>query len=234
MPLKAALVPNKSPTDPPMTRTSCSSDIISLLRKQSTPDMPLVAIFHSILKGEGTRHQRQAFGHSRADEGRKIIVGVIEDYARRTENHTLLRLLDKIRNPEPRQPPPSKEPKEPPKPKLPPDEQDFLSIVDVLERHGRKVGTAILGKARRSAGWKGRPGDHPRSIQTALPTCWPLWSVVVFSNASRVNRAGMRGRRGKICGASAAGRATKVRTDAHKLHSWQGKHEATAKAVLAT
>ena len=117
----AEQIPDRSSDD----ENELFADIISLLRKQSTPDMPLVAIFHSILKGEGTRHQRQTFGHSTADEGRKIIVGVIEDYARRTENHTLLRLLDKIRNPEPRQPPPPKEPKEPPKPKLPPDEARF-------------------------------------------------------------------------------------------------------------
>ena len=150
-------IPDRSSDD----ENELFADILSLLRKQSTPDIPLVAIFHSILKGEGTRHQRQAFGHSTADEGRKIIVGVIEDYARRTENHTLLRLLDKIRNPEPRQPPQPKEPKEPLKPKLPPDEQDFRSIVDVLERHGRKVGTAILGKARRR--WLERKPRDPSS-----------------------------------------------------------------------
>lgn len=57
-----------------------------------------------------------------------------------------------------RQPPP---PKAPPKPKLPPDEQDFRSIVDVMERHGRRVGTAILGKARRR--WLERKPRDPNS-----------------------------------------------------------------------
>ena len=134
------------------------TDIMDLLKKKSTPDMPLVALFRSILAGEGTRVQRTRFGYTKADEGRKIIVKTVEDYAHRTENYRLLRLLDKIRNPEPKKPRP---PKSPPKPKLPPKEQDFRSIVDVLERHRRKVGTAILGKARRR--WLERKPRDPRS-----------------------------------------------------------------------
>ncbi len=99
------------------------ADIMELLRKKSSPDLDLVSLFQSILRGDGTRFQRQHFGHRNADLGRKIIVRTIEDYARRTENYALLRLLDRIRNPEPAPPRPAKQP---PKPKLPPDEQDFL------------------------------------------------------------------------------------------------------------
>lgn len=135
-------------------------DIMELLRRKSTPDLDLVALFKSILRGEGTRHQRQFFGHSKADEGRRIIVATIRQYARQTENHALLRLLHRIENPEPRQPRPPKPPPKP-KPKLPPDEQDFRSIVDVMERHGRRVGSLILGKARRR--WLERKPRDPSS-----------------------------------------------------------------------
>ena len=135
-------------------------DVIELLRKQSTPQLNLPALFRSILAGEGTRFQRQHFGHSRADEGRKIIVKTIHDYATATENYGLLRLLHRIQNPEPRQP---KQPKEPSKPKLPADlvTQDFASIVALMEKHGRRVGTAILGKARRR--WLERKPRDPSS-----------------------------------------------------------------------
>ncbi len=140
-------------------------DIKELLRRRSTPDLDLVALFKSIQAGEGTRFQRQHFGHRNADLGRKIIVTTIRQYAHRTENYALLRLLHRIENPESAPPRPAKAP---PKPKLPPDEQDFRSIVDVMERHGRKVGSMILGKARRR--WtekKPRNPDSPHANRLA-------------------------------------------------------------------
>ena len=152
------------------------ADIIDLLRKKSSPDLDLVSLFKSILAGEGTRFQRQHFGHNKADEGRKVIVSIIHDYARRTENHYLLRLLDRIQNPEPRQAPP---PKAPPKRKLPPDEQDFRSIVDVMEKHNRKVGSMILGKARRR--WTERKPRNPES-----PYANPLADVLAQMTAAGV------------------------------------------------
>ena len=135
------------------------ADIVDLLKRKSTPGMPLVDLFRSILRGQGTRYQRQTFGHSTADLGRKIIIKTIHDYATATENYSLLRLLNKIQNPEPRQPKP---PKAPPKPEMPREERLFRSIVDVMEKHGRKVGSAILGKVRRRWVERGDPsGNHP-------------------------------------------------------------------------
>ena len=71
---------------------------MELLRRRSAPEMPLVDLFTSILKGEGTQTQRIRFGHGRADTMRKIIMQVIEQYAQRTQNWQLLRLLNKFRD----------------------------------------------------------------------------------------------------------------------------------------
>jgi hypothetical protein len=142
------------------------ADIVELLRKKSTPELDLVALFQSILRGEGTSYQRQTFGHDNADRGRRIIVATIRQYAHETENHTLLRLLRRIENPEPRQPPP---PKAPAKPEMPREEKLFRSIVELMEKHGRKVGSAILGKFRRR--WverKDPSGNHPNLLVAVL------------------------------------------------------------------
>jgi hypothetical protein len=133
-------------------------DLMELLRQRSTPGLPLADLFLSILNGEGTRVQRSRFGHSTADTGRKFIVQTISQYAQQTHNWSLLRLLDRIQNPapNPRQQPPVSRP-----PKLPPDEQDYRSIVQVLERNGRSVSLAALGKDRRR--WLERQPRDPNS-----------------------------------------------------------------------
>jgi hypothetical protein len=137
------------------------NDLLDLLRRRSTPTMPLADLFLSILNGEGSRHQRSRFGHSVADMGRKMIVQTISQYARQTHNWSLLNLLDRIQNPDARQQqPPAPEPSEP---ELSPDERDFRSVVDVLEKHGRSVSMAVLGKARRR--WMERPPRDPTSSQ---------------------------------------------------------------------
>jgi hypothetical protein len=105
--------------------------------------------------------QRQHFGHNKADEGRRIIVATIRQYAQKTENYGLLRLLHRIENPEPRPVPP---PKAPPKANLPPDEQDFQSIMDVMEKHGRTIGSGVLGRDRRR--WLERKPRNPNSPYT--------------------------------------------------------------------
>ena len=58
------------------------------------------------------------------------------------------------------QQPPAPEPSEP---ELSPDERDFRSIVDVLEKNNRSVSMAILGKSRRR--WMERPPRDPNSSQ---------------------------------------------------------------------
>ncbi len=139
-------------------------DIMELLRRRSTPDLDLVALFVSILAGEGTRAQRSRFGHDRADAGRKTIVQVIEQYAQRTQSWGLLGLLDRFRDFQGNRPDPARRPATPPKapkPKYPPDEQDYRSIVDVLERNGRRANMAVLGKLRRR--WLERPPRDPSS-----------------------------------------------------------------------
>ena len=91
----------------------------------------------------------------------KIIVQTISQYARQTHNWSLLHLIDRIQNPDAaparQQPPPPR----PPKPDLPPDERDYRSIVDVLEKNGRNVSMAVLGKVRRR--WLERPPRDPSS-----------------------------------------------------------------------
>ena len=132
-------------------------DLMDLLRQRSTPGLPLADLFLSILNGEGTRVQRRRFGFTAADTGRKMIVQTISQYARQTHNWSLLRLLDRIQNPDPvRQQPPAPRP-----PKLPPNEQDYRSIIDVLERNGRSVSMAVLGKDRRR--WLERQPRDPNS-----------------------------------------------------------------------
>jgi hypothetical protein len=137
------------------------NDLLALLRRRSTPTMPLADLFLSILQGEGTRFQRSRFGHSTADMGRKMIVQTISQYAQQTGNWSLLNLLDRIQNPDAvRQQPPAPEPSEP---EFSPDERDFRSIVDVLEKNNRSVSMAVLGKSRRR--WMERPPRDPSSSQ---------------------------------------------------------------------
>jgi hypothetical protein len=139
-------------------------DITALLRQNSTQDMPLVDLFQSIIAGEGTRVQRNRFGYSKADAGRKLIVQIIGQYAQRPQNWHLLQLLDRFQGftatrPDPnRRPPP---PPKPAKPKYPPDEQDFRSVVDVIERSGRAANMAQLGHYRRR--WLERKPRNPAS-----------------------------------------------------------------------
>jgi hypothetical protein len=140
-------------------------DIMELLRQRSTPEMLLVDLFVSIMRGEGTRAQRIRFGHGKADLMRKMIVQTIQQYAYRSQNWHLLRLLDRFRDfqgnsPDPSRPKPSR-PQKPPKPTYPPEEQDYRSIVDVLEKHGRSASMMVFGKVRRR--WLERPPRDPLS-----------------------------------------------------------------------
>jgi hypothetical protein len=140
------------------------NDITALLRQRSTPQMPLADLFQSIMAGEATRVQRSRFGHNTADAGRKMVVQVIQQYAYRTQNTHLLQLLDRFRDFDATQPSPVRRlvpvPK-PHKPKYPPDEQDYRSIVDVIERNGRQANLAVLGKLRRR--WLERAPRDPSS-----------------------------------------------------------------------
>lgn len=137
------------------------NDLMDLLRRQSTPEMHLDDLFMSILRGEGTRVQRNRFGHSAADAGRRKIVQTISLYARQTHNWSLLHLIDRIQNPDAVPARQQQSAPRPPKPTFPPDEQDYRSIVDVLEKNNRSVSMAIFGKSRRR--WLERQPRDPNS-----------------------------------------------------------------------
>jgi hypothetical protein len=93
-----------------------------------------------------------------------MIMQIIGQYAQQTGNWSLMHLLDRFRDFQAnrpdlnRRPPP---PPLPPKPKYPPDEQDYRSIVDVLERSGRQANMAVLGRLRRR--WLERAPRDPNS-----------------------------------------------------------------------
>ena len=72
------------------------SDLIELLRRQSTPQMDLVDLFQSMMSGEKSPVRNSRFGPNQAAEGRRQIVQTIERYAYQTQNFGLLRLLDRF------------------------------------------------------------------------------------------------------------------------------------------
>jgi hypothetical protein len=93
-----------------------------------------------------------------------MIVQVIQQYAYQTQNTHLVQLLDRFRDFDATQPDPNRRPAappKPPKPTYPPDEADFRSIVDVIERSGRQANLAVLGKLRRR--WLERSPRDPSS-----------------------------------------------------------------------
>jgi hypothetical protein len=136
-------------------------DIVQLLRirQRDYTGLPLVDLFGSILAGETLPAQRAKFGWRAVDLGRKIIVQAVEDYARSTDNWALLRLLDKIRDPGTGK---AVRQAEPAKAKLAPDQQDYRSIVDVLQRNGGTVPLGLLQKTRRR--WTEMPPRDPTSM----------------------------------------------------------------------
>ena len=67
--------------DPELT-----NDLIELLRKQSTPNLHLVDLFHSILDGEGPGELSRRFRGADIDTGRRMIVKAIEQYANSSQN----------------------------------------------------------------------------------------------------------------------------------------------------
>jgi hypothetical protein len=139
-------------------------DIMSLLQKQSTDDLPLADLFLSILRGEGTRVQRQRFGHSTADRARKVIYQVIDGYAEKTGNLALRSLLQKCRD---HAPDPNakrsrhREKQVSPLAQLPPDTRDYISILQVIQAAGGAASSAVLGKKR--ARWYERKPRNPAS-----------------------------------------------------------------------
>lgn len=137
-------------------------DLVSDLRqKEAAYGVPLVAFFQAMLAGQRMAALRSNFGDRKARTARQVVIQTIEDYAQRTENYTLLRLVQRFQAGEPaslqRQAPKA------PVPKLEPGkEKDFASIIAVIDRFGgRPVGTSDLGKYRRR--WLEYPPRDPAS-----------------------------------------------------------------------
>jgi hypothetical protein len=130
------------------------SDISDLLRKQERETgLPLVKMFNGMIEGEKTDQQRRVYGDGSARKGREIILQTIEQYARSTDNHFLLRQVELLKGHNPTKPLPAR--RSAPtatKPKREPGDEksfDFRSIVSVIERLGRPAGSADLMKYRR-------------------------------------------------------------------------------------
>ena len=67
-------IPDRAQTDEP----EMTSDLLELLRKQSTPNLNLVDLFYSIINKEGSEVQSRRFGMSQVANGRRMIVQTIE------------------------------------------------------------------------------------------------------------------------------------------------------------
>jgi hypothetical protein len=169
-PSSGTITADEIPARPEHGEEEMREDIIALLRRQSTPGLPLVALFRSMLAGEGSRAQRTRFGHGIADRGRKIIYQVIGDYARQTGNMALLNQLNRCTvdrtKPNPDAPHSRYRPKTPrPQVQLPPAVRDYISILQVIQAAGGEASMAILGKQRRR--WLER---KPRDPASTAPT----------------------------------------------------------------
>jgi hypothetical protein len=108
-----------------------------------------VTLFRAIMGGMSVEQQRKRFGDRRVRPARQVIVQTIQEYAARTQNFQLLRLLGRMREPAGESPPPSPLQPQAPKPVLSDKEKDYASILAVLDRLGRPAGSADLGKYRR-------------------------------------------------------------------------------------
>jgi hypothetical protein len=132
-------------------------DITTLLsQKEKQTKLPLVGLFNAIIAGETTAEQRRLFGRRAAEEGRRIVVETIKEFARRTGDVHLLGLFAKLDQPAATSPKPQTAIQSP-------KQRDYASILQVLDRLGRPCGTADFGRFRRR--WLEYP---PREI-TGVP-----------------------------------------------------------------
>lgn len=134
-------------------------DIALLLRrKESAYGLPLVDLFRAILGGMNAHEQRQRFGDRRTRIARQVIALTIEEYGEVTGNYGLLNQLRRLREPrQPVSPRPSSGTAN--APKISDKERDYASILSVINRFDRPVGSADLGKYRRR--WLDYPPRNP-------------------------------------------------------------------------
>ena len=137
-------------------------DIMDVLARQSTPDLPLLDVFRSMLHGENLQSLRHRIGHTRADRTKKAVYQVIEDYAARTGNLALQNLLIKYREHKPDPTARRNRPKQPkPLVQLPPQVRDYISILQAVQAGGGRATMALLGRKR--SRWLGRKPRNPDS-----------------------------------------------------------------------
>ncbi len=115
-------------------------DIMDLLAKQSTPDLPLLDVFQGMLRGENLRSLRVRIGHTKADRTKKALYLAIDSYAERTGNLALHNLLrnhreNKLDPTAPRSR--YREKRVDPLAHLSPDARDFISILKGGRGSGR-------------------------------------------------------------------------------------------------
>lgn len=121
----------------------------NLRQKEPAYGLPLVAVFQAMLAGQRSDGLRQMFGDRTSRTARQVVIQTIEEFARQTENHALLRLLQRFQAGEPSSA--SRQAARPAAPRLPPGkEKDFASIIAVIDRLGNQfVGSADFGRYRR-------------------------------------------------------------------------------------
>jgi hypothetical protein len=124
-------------------------DIAGLLaHKEAATRLPLGDLFRAMMAGARSHEQRKLYGDDKARHARQIIVQTVGEYARSTGNRQLQRLLARLRG-EVEEEPRKTLTKVAPAPVLPEKERDYASILSVLDRLNRPVGSADLGKYRR-------------------------------------------------------------------------------------
>jgi len=126
-------------------------DIKMLLRqKERTLGLPLEELFISMMQGMRSEEQRITFGDRTARMGRQAIIQTIKGYAESSGNITLLNLLKKFEDFQGNQPmQPKRQVAKVAKPVLTEKQRDYASIINVIDRLGRPVGSADLGRYRR-------------------------------------------------------------------------------------
>jgi hypothetical protein len=142
-------IPSRSSAEAPFAELV--QDVASLLRaREPAYGLPLSGIFAAIIAGKNSEQQRAEFGDRTAREARPIIVRIIRDYAQSTDNYQLLALVDRFQDFRANQPsPPSRQTPKTARPVLSPQERDYQSILQVIDRYqGQPVGTAQLGSYR--------------------------------------------------------------------------------------
>jgi hypothetical protein len=155
------IAPDAIPAKPSGGEEEMVHDIEGLLRRLSPPGMDLVGVFRTMIAGQGTRQQRSQFGDRQTRLARKIIVQTIGEYAKKTQNWGLIRLLDKFKDFHGTDP--DLAPRLRPQTALQrsPEERDFRSVAQVMERSGRRATSSLLGSMRRR--WLERAPRNPGS-----------------------------------------------------------------------